>query len=280
MILPSGDVYSDIALMIKTWTFENIESVELSGCRACYGKDEKDLMPSQKDCTTCITRKGFACGGYFLTLEKINDIEKFNQCEDKKWGMNWRKGILEEGECDNNHDCCFELKDNRSNIKSNGERKIYNDITGIGCGVDVCKVHLDYLDRHGIHDFKSWKSNITYDKFYGGKVGGKNCRMLRIYSWSMAIPILMNLFFSSVIFCTDLKSGVTTKYEGLFLIFLFYPQWKTLKILVGYFFHKNEATLTNQLDENDKQVSFIEPFCESGLQVCSFIICSFKLSYL
>ena len=60
IILPSGDVYSDIALMIQTWTFQNIESTELSGCRACYGKDEQDLLSSQKDCTMCITKMIFS----------------------------------------------------------------------------------------------------------------------------------------------------------------------------------------------------------------------------
>jgi len=83
----------------------------------------------------------------------------------------------------------------------------------------------------------------------------------------MAIPIFINLLFSSVIFYIDLKSRVATKYEVPFLILLCYPQWRTFKILVKYFFHKNDEELTDQLDENDRQVSFIEPFCESGLQV-------------
>ena len=87
----------------------------------------------------------------------------------------------------------------------------------------------------------------------------------------MTVPILINLLFSSVIFYIDLKSRVSTKYEVPFLVFLFYPQWRTLKILVKYFFDRNEEELTNQLDENEKQVSFIEPFCESGLQVSSFL---------
>ena len=81
------------------------------------------------------------------------------------------------------------------------------------------------------------------------------------------MPILINLLFSSVIFYIDLKSGVSTKYEVPFLILLLYPQWRTMKILVQYFFHKNVEELADQLDENEKQVSFIEPFCESGLQV-------------
>merc|ERR1711994_629662 len=129
--------------------------------------------------------------------------------------------------------------------------------------LNTVKYHV-YHDKY--HDLKLWKSSIVYDT-YGTRYGGKNCRLLRIYSWSMAIPILINLFFSSVIFYIDLKSGESTNYEIPFLILLFYPQWRTFKILVRYFFHKSDEELTNQLDENDKQVSFIEPFCESGLQV-------------
>lgn len=110
MILPSGDVYSFIALIFQTWKFENIDSVEVIGCRAFYGKDEQDLMPSQKDCTTCITRNvGLVCGQYVSSLKKLTDIDNNNQCEDKKWrvnprNVNRRNGlILEEGECDKYH---------------------------------------------------------------------------------------------------------------------------------------------------------------------------------
>ena len=199
------------------------------------------------------------------------DIENNNQCENKKWGVN-SKGILEEGGCDN-HLCCFETNNNHSKINSKGEDKMYNDTTGVGCGVDVCKVAFDSVNYwvDGINDLTSWNSKISYDAS-GRRYGGKNCRLLRIYSWSMAIPILINLLFSSVIFYIDLKCGVSTKYEVPFLVMLFYPQWRTIKILFNYFFHKNEEELTNQLDENDKQVSFIEPFCASGLQVSNHLI--------
>ena len=178
--------------------------------------------------------------------------------------------ILEEGECDG-HNCCFETNNNHSKIKIKGQDKIYDDTTGVGCGVGVCKIHLDsIINRHDeIHDFKSWNSKISYDHA-GRRDGGKNCRLLRIYSGSMVLPIFINLFFSFVIFYMDLKSGVSTMFEIPFLILMFYPQWRTFKILVQYFFHKSHKELTNQLDENDKRVSFIEPFCESGLQVCNF----------
>ena len=83
----------------------------------------------------------------------------------------------------------------------------------------------------------------------------------------MVIPILFNFIFSGVIFYNDWRSGLSSKYEVPFLLLLLYPQWRTLKILMRYFTHKEEEELANQLDENDKEVSFIEPFCESGLQV-------------
>merc|ERR1712038_1285057 len=83
----------------------------------------------------------------------------------------------------------------------------------------------------------------------------------------MVIPILVNLIFSGLIFYNDWRSGLSSKYELPFLLLLLYPQWRTLKILMRYFTHKEEEELANQLDENDKEVSFIEPFCESGMQV-------------
>ena len=275
MILPSGDVYSDVVLMIQTWTFQNTESLELSGCRFCYGKEEHELLPSQKDCRTCITRnKYFSCGRLVSSLNKLFDIESNEQCENKKWGVDIDNGSLVEGKCDiYYHNCCFETNNNHSKIKRNGKDKIYSDITGVGCGFDVCKIYLNSVIKwvDDIYDLESWKLTIDYD-FYGVRVGGKNCRMLRIYSWLMAIPILINLLFCSVIFYLDLKSGVSTIYEVPFLILLFYPQWRTCKVLAKYFFHKSDEELKVQLDKNEKEVSFIEPFCESGLQVSNFLI--------
>ena len=280
LILPSGDVYSDVILMVQTWTFQNTESMELIGCRACYGKNEEDLLPSKKECMSCVTRDIFySCGNFLASMHKLLDIENSNNCEHEKWGVH-RNGSLEEGECENYHFCCFEARNNLSKLNDKDENKIYADKAGADCGVSVCKIHLfaqqlwlsnHYKSENGIHDLESWKLNTVYDG-NGIRSGGKNCRLLRIYSWSMAIPILINLLFSAVIFFIDLKSGITTKYEIPFLILLLYPQWRTLKILVRYLSHKNVEELINQLDENEKQVSFIEPFCESGLQVSDLFI--------
>lgn len=123
----------------------------------------------------------------------------------------------------------------------------------------------------GMNDLQSWRTNIGY---HGGRVrvGGRNCHLLWVYAWTMVIPIMINLLFSGVIFYNDWKSGLSSKYEVPFLLLLLYPQWRTLKILMRYFAHKKEEELVNQLDENDKEVSFIEPFCESGLQVRFFAL--------
>ena len=104
-------------------------------------------------------------------MKKLINIENNNQCENKKWGFNWVNEILEEGECDNNHDCCFETNHNHSKIRSKAEDKIYNDATG--CGVDVCKIHLDYVNYwlDGIDDLKSWNSKIVYGSL-GRRYGG------------------------------------------------------------------------------------------------------------
>ena len=147
---------------------------------------------------------------------------------------------------------------------------------GVDCGMDTCKIHLDYLHYwvDGMNDLQSWQTKIRYSsgvRLLSGegsaRVGGRNCHLLRVYAWTMFIPILINLLFSGVIFYNDWRSGFSSKYEVPFLLLLLYPQWRTLKILMRYFTHKEEKELANQLDENDKEVSFIEPFCESGMQV-------------
>ena len=286
-MLPSGDVYSDLALMLQTWNFKNIDSLEMIGCRACFSKEEQDLLPTQKDCTTCITKnKMCRCGHFVSSLNKLLDIEDENRCENKKWAVGYKtNGSLEEGECDKNHYCCFETKNYLDKIENESNDKMYdkcrgymfptihnpwfkyNGGPGSGCGFDVCEIYLDTIRQSSnkLIDLKSWRSEVGYDNEI--RYGGKTCGLLRIYSLSMGIPMMINLLFSSVIFYSDLKSGVCSYCEALFLIVLLYPQWRTLKILIKFFHHKSEEQLTNSLDKNEKEVSFIEPFCESGLQV-------------
>ena len=148
---------------------------------------------------------------------------------------------------------------------------VIGDNKGVDCGLDTCKMHLDYLHYRvdGIHDLQSWQMDTTY--FSGRvRVGGKKCHLFQVYAWTMLIPIAINALFSGVVFYSDVKHGISSKYEIPFLMLLLYPQWRATKILFRYISHKNVEELENQLNENDTKVSFIEPFCESGLQVSLF----------
>ena len=384
--------------MVQTLNFQNTESLEMIGCRSCFGKSEKDLYPNQNECETCLTNNvGFYCGEYLTSMNKLLEIEDGKKCENQKWVVTYDN--VTEGECDWKHGCCFETHNNNSKIKNKDKDKmkllqihprflvdcdnyllndhvsdnvfydacllagkargdycsddivyenlykiknfleenkknftktnftgislkflfntdsssdisaiipvdidnlnkdenfecgvllkpknvnIIGDTKGVDCGMDTCKIHLDYLHYNvdGMNDLQSWQTNIGY--LLGRvRVGGRNCHLLRVYALTMVIPILINLLFSGVIFYNDWRSGLSSKYEVPFLLLLLYPQWRTLKILMRYLIHKEEEELANQLDENDKEVSFIEPFCESGLQVRFFALpnLTFLLQY-
>ena len=389
IMLPSGDVYSDIVMTYQTWTFSNTESLELAGCKACYRKEVEDLVPSKKDCTLCVTKNDrFHCGGRLPSITKLLWVENGNECEDLKWGFGINEyGYYESGKCDKKKSCCFETKNefsifnksiedkeiskylhpkllvdcnnpvnpflndlaknglydvcslvgsttqlscginvidpNKNDIKNFIKEKnavfvskkftgisyklrvkennsssgliefmpfranivneadlfecgifikpkhvnLIGDTLDVDCGLDSCKLHLDFLHYRsaGIHDLQSWKTKTVY--WQAIKAGGKNCHLVRVYACSMFFPITINFIFSAMIFIHDVKSGVSRKYEIPVLFVLCYPQWRTFKILIKYFKHKKEEELTNDLEENNKNVSSIEPFCESGLQV-------------
>ena len=257
VIVPSGDVYSDIMLMYQTWTFRNTESLEMSGCRACFGKIDEDLVSrSRNHCNTCI-KKGqqSQCGRDFKAVNKLVELQNRNECDNSKWVSLY--GALEEGtermwyECGRRSYCCFETKNQTSEMNQN-------------CGVDVCKLHLEGLG-YPFKNLDLWKIKTTY--FYGTKVGGKSCYLNRLYSKSMLIPILLNLLLSAVMFYHDVKSGHANKFEITCLLLLFYPQWKMLKTLMKYFRNKDEQELINNVAQNEREFPLFEPFCESGLQV-------------
>ena len=146
LFLPSGDVYSDVILMYQTWTFRNTESLEMSGCRACFGKTDEDLVSrSRKHCNVCIWKKGglmgpFGCASSFKAINKLLELENRNECENSKWRV-FMNGTLEEANCDwygdghddgNGKSCCFETRNQTSELNKN-------------CHIDVCKLHLDGL---------------------------------------------------------------------------------------------------------------------------------------
>merc|ERR1711963_371373 len=163
MILPSGDVYSDILLMFRTWNFQNTDSLEMSGCRACFGKSEQDLIPNTDNCQNCITKNGFFdCGQYFTSMNKFIDIERESTCDEKKWGFHYQNFTLAEGECDRRHRCCFERKLKNLNVKNKIETK-------------TIQFHRDLLIDCDNDDLNEMSNNFGKPCLLVGKARGDDC---------------------------------------------------------------------------------------------------------
>ena len=80
IILPTGDVGSDLNLIYQAWTFNLGDSLELEGCKSCYLKTDKEVYYQEKDltskeCKTCIYDPLMFCGR-ITTLKIINFLEK------------------------------------------------------------------------------------------------------------------------------------------------------------------------------------------------------------
>ena len=81
IILPTGDVSSDLNLMYQTLTFNLGGSLELAGCKSCYHKTEQDIYYSEKDltsneCKTCLYDRYSNCGQFPSFLTKVSELER------------------------------------------------------------------------------------------------------------------------------------------------------------------------------------------------------------
>ena len=85
---------------------------------------------------------------------------------------------------------------------------------------------------------------------------------------SIFLPILLNLIFTIVLFVNDFTEKKANIFEIVPLIFLCYPQYKTIKFLAQYILvHRDENLLNEEKEENDRTVAPLEPYLESCLQV-------------
>ena len=163
-IIPTGDVYSDILLMVQTWTFQNTDSIEMIGCRSCFEKSEEDLYPTMNECEMCLTKnKNSKCGQYLSSLNKFREIKNRKKCEYQKWGVDY--GYLREGECDSSHRCCFETRNNNSKIENKDEDKMKS-----------LQIHPRFL----VDCFDYWSRHVYNNGFYdtcllAGNAKGIDC---------------------------------------------------------------------------------------------------------
>ena len=139
------------------------------------------------------------------------------------------------------------------------------------CGIDPCLLHLQSLKLAlNISNIDQWKYNTFF--MHGKRYGGEICSLLWNYGVACLIPIALNLIFHMFIFVEDLKSGSAWKFEFLFVILLFYPQWKTIRFLTKYCFDKDETRLKDAQCSFNEQFGHVEPFLESAFQVRQYSI--------
>ena len=88
IFLNTFDVYSDIALSTNTLTFNLGDSVLLSGCKVCHGREDKEIFSANNStCNVCVTTNhNFECGLSYQFLDKIKAIEKSEKCDFEGFG--------------------------------------------------------------------------------------------------------------------------------------------------------------------------------------------------
>ena len=150
MILPSGDIGSDVYLMFNTLTFNLGSGLKLIGCKLCYFKTHNDVYYDEekfigKKCHWCVTEKDFVCGIYPYVMERILSFENTDLCEANKTMRHinsWE--YTETGECDSRKDkCClstFNRHRNTNAIQSLDAKKLFRCFTYHEKKMDYCYV--------------------------------------------------------------------------------------------------------------------------------------------
>ena len=80
IILPSGDVGSDINLMYQTLNLDLGDFLELEACKSCYHKTEQDVYYSEREltsneCKTCLYDPYSNCGGYTKLIKNVKELK-------------------------------------------------------------------------------------------------------------------------------------------------------------------------------------------------------------
>ena len=160
----------------------------------------------------------------------------------------------------------FTAEDGCGFLVQRKQEKMVQNNAEQSCGIDPCLLHLQSLKFSlNISNLDQWKHNTFFSN--GKKVGGETCILLWNYGIACLIPTALNLIFHMFIFVEDLKSGSASKLEFLFVVLLFYPQWKTIRFLTQYCLNKDETQLKDAQYNFSEQFGHVEPFLESGFQV-------------
>ena len=165
----------------------------------------------------------------------------------------------EEGKCAKDDQCCVMFRYAEKNDKPKINHQCYDDI---------CKLTLNrasfYVNR--TLDVNDWKTIDIYIK--GWNYGGRLCTNLQTYGLSILIPVMFHSMFGLLLCYNDIRKGIASYFEIVFVIFSVYPQWKVIKLWIKYGVGNiNEEQLYVEKNVLDGSVSSIEPFVESCFQV-------------
>ena len=174
IILPTGDIGSDIKLMYLTLNFDLGNSVELEGCRACYHKTSEDVYRLRNDvtkneCNVCLYDEYSTCGTYYPILKRMRklDSEKENCLNDNETlrftnivtDSNYDR-IFQFGECNEWEDRCCVTKTKETKIENPIQKldpkKLFWPCNSLTSEFDYCVV--------------SGEKSGTYCRNYGNKM--------------------------------------------------------------------------------------------------------------
>ena len=183
MILPSGDVYSDVYLLINVLTFNLGDSIELSGCKVCYGVTEEELYAETTSCDVCFTSKLDSCGGYPQMLKKLTNIQNQKECGNNIYRVA-RTHEFNNHHCLNNDLCClqsFKTVVNDINMLKLNPRLLYECFRNLHPDYDTCYVtgkasglYCSSLQKLDSTFISKLNKHILSDVFFGGKDHLKN----------------------------------------------------------------------------------------------------------
>ena len=137
------------------------------------------------------------------------------------------------------------------------------------CDQSVCSIYLHSLGSRFYSknfDYENWKNLMNFDSS-NLRIGGKICGLLTLYGWSILVPILLNMAFQISTFHRDFKDKKVSGFEFLSVIILCYPQWRCIKTLVNFFYHKDETKLQTEKRTYERDLETLEAFTEAGIQV-------------
>ena len=183
MILPSGDVYSDVALMTNTLTFKLGDSLELAGCKVCHGITEDELYSKTNSCDVCLTNEYYLCGGYSSILNNITQLQNRKECVNETLRVTNKREFKSDA-CQKDDYCCLQTFDEQiiqstshldprllTTCYSYSERLDFDYCYVTGKANYLYCLHLQKLDPTF---FQQLGKLIESDVSYGGKDKIKN----------------------------------------------------------------------------------------------------------